>query len=132
MLDYRRSWRQFNLKSYPNYAKNCDLTKTNSYRQKKTRSLGLGHDLQILKRVAGGGGLCLLGRGTTAVANGNRQRRQLHQTLEAAAQRLLVNVNVRDLKALLGGDVVQHLDKVNGLVVQASVLGFWEKSLMIS
>lgn len=56
------------------------------------------------------------------MANGDRQRRQLHQALTAPGVSFLLDVDVRDLKLMLGSDLVKERDEVHFLVVQAHVL----------
>lgn len=87
-------------------------------------SLHFSHYLQVLESVARSVRLshfrCLSG----ALANGDRQSRQLHQALELARVGFLVDVNVSDLELLLSRNLLQELDEVDALVAQASFLQF--------
>lgn len=87
-------------------------------------ALHFSHYLQVLESVARGVGLSHFRRLPGALADGDRQSRQLDQALELPRVGLLVDVNVSDLELLLGGDLLQELDEVDALVAQASFLQF--------
>lgn len=74
--------------------------------------LGGGHDLDVLKGAVCRVVVSVATGNAGAVAHGDRAGGQLRQALVLAVHRQLVNVEVRDLKALLHGQLQHHLNIV--------------------
>lgn len=84
-----------------------------------TVAIYLGHDLEILERIAGGTRLRLVRRFAAAMADGNGQRGQLDEILLQTRVRLLFDAHVGHLELVLESDRMQELYVIDAFIIQA-------------